>query len=445
MKAYTVKAPTAKSPLVTPVESRHAQNRQGQVQALLPPGPTTAPLAIPSTSSDTLDIKKFPSPSSGAETASSHHPGIYPVITALPPAQAFGVVRGHLSWPAGKGNKPSTKTRKKTTQLKNDPAIAGEFRHTTDYGGDSQLLPSHGNKCGCPGCCSTQLTAQRAKKNSAPPVAQLFTTVTLNDGARTETGKSGNEEYTRHGFNLWPKLKASFEANVKSKVHQGVDETAEGEAEPREYVRTPYMCAEPNALAIFLRSYNVVGHGLTPQWLEGLKFPKLALDNKTGKSIPPCDVCEQWVASEAPMAVKNIAVDEMKNKAQLDEEERLSLEAAEKRKALEEEMERKEALRTERVKANSASEQKTATAAILLGKISLPTLSGLIGSMVPKKGKKAKVSAETLNAWMKDRLSNWIYSLTTANVHIIKAYETFDDGQQEEFRSWVADNPGELD
>jgi hypothetical protein len=81
-------------------------------------------------------------------------------------------------------------------------------------------------------------------------------------------------------------------------------------------------CAEPHALAALLHKYHRLNHGLDQTFLAGVTFPKLAVDDATGKDIKPCPVCAQWVTDTAPMTIQNLEAVAMKNNLEIDEDDR---------------------------------------------------------------------------------------------------------------------------
>ena len=119
-------------------------------------------------------------------------------------------------------------------------------------------------------------------------VCQLAS-INIECGGYKATGQSGHSYETMNnmesikGFGNNKNFLNLFSEKVKSKKIKPTDKKE----------RTPYTCAEPNALSNLLRGMYDSGHVIDDNDFAKITFPSQAIDK--GKSIPPCAVCQQWV------------------------------------------------------------------------------------------------------------------------------------------------------
>jgi uncharacterized protein DUF4157 len=190
----------------------------------------------------------------------------------------------------------------------------------------------HNLACGCNTCGPTQLkevsqllSAYNAAAGNT--VFQLKTKISImdNTGATVE-GQSSNPGYTESMLAKWPVLSDNFSAHVHEQEVDTVDENGKPNGK---MIRGNYSCAEPHAYASILNRYdNKDQVTVTRAWLDTLRFPALAEDDK-GNKLKPCPVCAQWVTSAAPLALlDNVkSVNPIKNRAMIAEEKRVADEA----------------------------------------------------------------------------------------------------------------------
>jgi hypothetical protein len=298
----------------------------------------------------------------------------------------------------------------------------------------SYSMISHSGDCPCSNCGTSNGFAQLMQSVGAGTV-QLKTSVKITDANLTETGESGNEESARHNIAAWPFLKAAFDGLVHDVEMDVLDE--EGEPTGEKYPRNRYMCAEPAALGNLLRRYDVAepNHTLGGDYLSKITFPAFAVDDKTQKKILPCPVCQQWVTSVEPMVVKFAA--DMRNVKGIEaEKDRVHQEGVLEEQRLEAER-IKEAKRKERELGKTVVQQKAETIGRLQAQVSVGFIVTLLKLDSDKK-KWKKLGDEAIKVLTDTLLDEWINSLATSDVRIIKLYEAFDGGHQAEFQSWHA-------
>jgi hypothetical protein len=286
------------------------------------------------------------------------------------------------------------------------------------------------------------------------------TEIEISDGKLQKTGHSGMQALAESHFIKWPVFDKRFRETVKDKPIAIADQYDDEEktekkekhdgkgTEKKEttYQRNRFMCAEPHALSLLLKEYEGESNKpLDNDWLDSIKFTKLAFNNTTKSNMQPCAVCKQWVADN--LNIKGLKGEPFKSNAQINyHNEQLRLEQGKKE---EEEAKRKEKLAKQKSKKacedtekiqdeviSALKQNKYADFAEILKSWTPETTKGKKTKGKKAKGKDAKDKEEMINRF----IESWIKTL---DPQVVKKYVDFDEGCQIEFTKWANEKKSE--
>lgn len=135
-------------------------------------------------------------------------------------------------------------------------------------------------------------------------VSQLATIKIKYKNEIEATGQSGQSDETKRNMESIHGEKETFKTYFQKIVHPkdvyyyyyaDVEGKRQLVKEIVEKNRTPFKCAEPNALSRLLVLMQNGGHVIDGTTFDYIIFPEGAKDYERGPIKYPCDVCKQWV------------------------------------------------------------------------------------------------------------------------------------------------------